>query len=452
MRANERFEGAIADAISNSAVLLIVFSPSWKNSPYCAEELDWFNRCAGPTGAAAGRYSRIVAVQRGQVPRDQWPAEIRGQHESVSFCDPVQPIIPLAVTDSAFLRQLGSVVAGLSAVLFEMKSQREAHTSADEIHNAPAPIFSNDVPTLYLGATSALAAERTALVRDLEQVCRETGAQIRVLPEDPLPDDPDAARAAIAAALERSCLSLHLLGGAPDDKPPGWQRSPCQLALEVALTLPLPYRPLVWLPKTVDIGDVDSKSHTRLLEALRDTGRPPEFAAAGAAEFFHADIEELKSTLHHRIVPPSNPVRTSLRKRSKRRQLIYVCHRGSSTAAAIAQIEGCFDTAFYEVWSLDHNSANSPARHHATLENCDGFAVVYDTASLDWADGIVHDALICSRQLDRPRALAAVESPPPGAQSLGIRADSLVQIRLSENGTPCARVQQFLAALGESNG
>jgi hypothetical protein len=307
------------------------------------------------------------------------------------------------------------------------------------------------VATLYMGSSTALAGERQVLVGDLEQLCRETGARIRIEPGVPLPADPVEAQEEIRAALERSTMSLHLVGGAADECPPGWSHSQAVTELAIALSQPLPYRPLVWLPRTVAIGDVDSKSHTKLLEALRDTGRPPDLPSAGTAEFFHADIEELKSTLHRRVVPPTNPIRASLSRRSKRRQLIYVCYKGAATGAALPKLESWFDSAFYEVWAFDHGSANAPARHHATLENCDGFAVVYDPSTLEWADSVAHDALICSRTQDRPRALAAVETPPPGLQ-LGIRADSLVEIHLSDNGYPRDPVKRFLAALGDSHG
>ena len=78
--------------------------------------------------------------------------------------------------------------------------------------------------------------------------------------------------------------------------------------------------------------------------------------------------------------------------------------------------------------------------------------MLYDPATLDWADGIAHDALICSRTEDRPRALAAIERPPPSPRPFAIRADSLVQIRFSDAGEPCQSVKRFLAALGDSDG
>ena len=126
---------------------------------------------------------------------------------------------------------------------------------------------------------------------------------------------------------------------------------------------------------------------------------------------------------------------------------IYLSHKGS--AGAVPRLQKIFDDSGFHFFALDHATPNAAEIHNSTLENCDGFAVLYDPATLDWAEKTTHQALITSWRSERPRALATFEVPPP-ARPFANSADTLVQIRWNPEIAE-KDIAPFLNVLEESN-
>src|SRR5207237_204247 len=76
--AGDRFNETIAKAVRESAVLLVVLSPSYFNSEYCGRERDEFSGQAASEGKSTiGDKSRIIKVAKFYVGLDRYPPDLR---------------------------------------------------------------------------------------------------------------------------------------------------------------------------------------------------------------------------------------------------------------------------------------------------------------------------------------------------------------------------------------
>ena len=73
----DRFDDSIARAARESAVLLVVLSPSYFNSDYCTREREEFRRHAEDEGkTAVGDKARIVKVAKFYVDLNLYPPDL----------------------------------------------------------------------------------------------------------------------------------------------------------------------------------------------------------------------------------------------------------------------------------------------------------------------------------------------------------------------------------------
>src|SRR5215831_16956127 len=73
--AADLFNDAIRTELENSALLVVILSPSYFNSDYCRREREsFYARTAGD--GAAGNKSRVVKVAKFFVPLEQYPPDL----------------------------------------------------------------------------------------------------------------------------------------------------------------------------------------------------------------------------------------------------------------------------------------------------------------------------------------------------------------------------------------
>jgi hypothetical protein len=106
------FDETTKSALRVSAVLIAILTPSYRQSPYCAKEREWFAR-------EVGDQRRLLQVRPMNIPHEQWPIELQGctGFDFFSLRAHDRLGIPLDSTDPAFKEELRKVVVAILPLL-----------------------------------------------------------------------------------------------------------------------------------------------------------------------------------------------------------------------------------------------------------------------------------------------------------------------------------------------
>jgi len=119
------FDRTIQTAIGKSAVLIALYSASYKTSDYCTQEREWFAR----SGIIVGDQKRIFLVRLVDISHEKWPKEFEGctgfDFFSKKANDPVG--FPLDPDKRAFSSALKNVVVALDNVLVALEKTPVEH-------------------------------------------------------------------------------------------------------------------------------------------------------------------------------------------------------------------------------------------------------------------------------------------------------------------------------------
>ncbi len=150
-----------------------------------------------------------------------------------------------------------------------------------------------DLGFVYLAlTTSDLREQREALKRDLQQ------QGFAVLPDHSTPDVADEARAAIAADLDRSRMSIHLIGRNYGLVPEGDTHSLVEIQHELATTRAAKgdFSRLIWIPTGQTVTD---QRQQRVIEALKHDPR-----ITGRADLLETYFEDLRTMMKDWLTEP----------------------------------------------------------------------------------------------------------------------------------------------------
>jgi len=226
--AADRFDDSISRAIKDSAILLVVLSPTYFNSEPCRQERATFYRKIADEGRDfAGGKARIVKVAKYWVPLDTYPPDLRALLEHrfydlgpprkefhLSADDKVRQQYPSKVDDVA------QELAGLLAALESPEAPADAPQRTGEAKGV-----------VYLAeGTSDVEQQRVKLRRQLTQLGFDVqpSQELRLLA-------PHEVRPTIAAMIQQSQLVVHPVGGYYGFAPEGADgKSLVEIQLEIS--------------------------------------------------------------------------------------------------------------------------------------------------------------------------------------------------------------------------
>lgn len=257
---NVVFDNAIEEAISSSAILICLNSPSFVNSEYCQQELKSFYEQAAQDrfGLILNNRCRILNLLLFNIPHSQWPKELSGT-TGFSFHDAEEDDEQgntVTIKSRQFKDQLQKNLKRAIRELFDEFENAEPKEVKD-----PASEF-----TIYFGDVSdSLSSQRERTINELQK------RGYKVYYDVPPPYESLEHEKAVTAKLEQAHLSIHLLDGIKGRKIAGeelmWYP---QKQLELSMHIDKPK--LIWIPEEVNINVIEEEKYRNFLHDLQ-TGK-----------------------------------------------------------------------------------------------------------------------------------------------------------------------------------
>lgn len=370
LQGNDYFSDTILSAqIPKVAALLTVLSPRYVQSEWCTRELKEFCRASERSGGVRiADKSRIFKVIKTPIPREKHP-------------EPLQPLLgyEFYVTDpqTGRPRELSHV--------FGPEAERQFLARLDDLawdvcqllqllraNGAAVPeLAAAPKATVYLAETSFdLREEREAIRRDLLRNGYE------VLPDRPLPLVAADLEAFVQEQLERSALSIHLIGRGYGVVPDGTARSVVSVQHDTAAArrgLPR----LLWLSPG---GEAEDERQRSFLEHLRTAPGVHE-----EAELLEIPLEDLKSRIHLKLAPPEpRKERAGAAALQGVARIYLICDQADLEAARPVE-DLLFDQGFEVLPTLfDEDETQARLDHEESLCTCDAVLLFQGLASEMW--------------------------------------------------------------------
>jgi len=392
----ELIEGKIRDA----AVFVLVLSPAYLASIWCARELDAFR--AEVCGRLADD-SRVFVVEFGEVGRPPELSRPRGYRfwRKDSLTDDVAQL--------GFPRLLPGDEQQYYKLITELASDLERELRRQQRAVTPTPAKEVDVlgrgatPTVYLAdVTDDLEDMRDAVKSYLNQ------AGYTILPRANYPNDLDGYTAALDADLARAILFVQLLSELPGRKFGDDGLRQVALLLDRAARCGPPIPILQWRSRDLAWARVTNEAHRKILNGEAVAGRD--------LEVMEVDIEEFKAALKARITkltaPPLPPT-----PRPPNRDYFLFIDADAPDDGLSTELVRFIDAGWSWVGYFPPRCDGDPEQVRAYLEqnlkDCDGLVVVYGAARPDWVTAQLLKARQIAAVRDRgPLKVAVYEGPP----------------------------------------
>ncbi len=252
------FDESIKNGIAQSAIFLVLNSPGYKQSDYCQQELDLFQKKVqnDPYGLQVADRSRIVHVLLNNIPYEEWPTPLRGT-TGFSFHDAreKEDFGDLLETDSKnYISRMQDLRDGIWELINDLRREREERTSN--------PTTVTDAFTIYIGEVpDTLRTSRKRIISELEKKGYE------VITGIPPPDEVNAHQESTEEAIKKSDLTVHLLDQYPGREiigaPQFWYP---QKQAEIALGFQNPQ--MIWVPSELDFSSIEELEYQRFLSDL----------------------------------------------------------------------------------------------------------------------------------------------------------------------------------------
>jgi hypothetical protein len=379
----------ILTAIRDSALLLVVMSPAYLQSLWCALERNTFLEVARDR-VADGRIFIVRCLDESVSERPREFGDLIGYE---FFAKDPETGVPRSLGDPdpsepAFLKQIYNLSYHLAKELARLKS---LHGGTDAPISSPAA----QGPRVFLArATDDLEDREEDLRNHLIQ------AGINVSPRRQYMQ-PDIAsfESAVRADLDTSTLYVQLLGPArgPEMAFGGRKRLPL-LQWEVAHRIGK--KALLWRDRSVDVGSVSCVDHRTLLESA-----------------IACPIEEFKRT----VVDETRREPTASRAERPSSVMVFVDSesRDQTLARELGQILARQGVACY--WPLEKGSPEEVRKDlEANLRDCDGVVILYGASEPSWVREQVRFGTKVFRQRSNRPTLAICQGPPPEKGELGL--------------------------------
>jgi len=295
---NDVFDPVIMKQLPDTAVFLAVLTDNYVDSEWCQREANAFCEMAAKgVGLAPADKQRVFKVIKLPPERqDKLPVPMRNTLSTPFYVrvdkdrretqdEHDRPLELDPGFDEEYARRFRKQIALLAQDIADTLKVIDATGATDASPQTGA--VNTKKPTVYLAQCGEdRRSDRETLRGELVQ------RGYPVLPDRELPTSETAYRAEVARLLERSALSVHLLGASPGKVPDGVgldSELVIQNALSVERCRVAPLLRVVSLPE----GTVcERPNHQQFLEAmLRDTN------VLGKAEVITRDLEAVKATM-----------------------------------------------------------------------------------------------------------------------------------------------------------
>ena len=435
LRGNQVFGGVIEEGLSRSSVLVPVVSPSYRNSEWCRKELRAFCAAAEKSNYPHNaKGNRIFKVIKTPLPEGKQPDPLP-QLLGYDFfrTDPVSgKMREFRLLDASreYLQKIDDLAYDIRIFLEGQKSLQ-------------AGIERSEKAVLYLAESSHdLAAERDRVKRSL----RQRGYML--FPDRPLPTNGPALRKLVRECLQRSRLSIHLIGANYGTIPEAETTSIIAIQNELAAerSADSGFCRLVWMPPGLKPAD---ERQRKFVERLHDDSE-----AQRGAEILPTTLEDLETIIEDKLrgqeetkAAPSGGANGG----NGLRYIYLICdQRDLEEAEALRDFFYDLDERLdINLPLFEGDESEVRAYHKDNLTTCHGVLLYFGLARESWLRTKLLDLRKAagygrSRPLD---AKAVYMAPPPGHALQRFRTrEALV---LEESGQPSAKVlAPFLQQLG----
>lgn len=423
LKGNEPFSQKIESGLQGSATLLVIASPSYLRSPWCARERNAFLKTVRERSAAG---SRIFRVDVDKLDRKEFPPEF-GELLGYTFWTTDkngnprtlgQPIVDAQVEPEYFtaLTKLKIELCG------ELERLRALPPGQTTLPRSGTSIFLAEV-------TDDLEEQR----EELDSYAKQAG--LSVLPATWYPrDDLGEYQRRMQADLEQSKLFVQLLGELPGKKPSGWpSRLPIvqyQQAKEKGCHI------LQWRARETDLEKLKTTApeHHSLVVG-------PEVRACGIEEFKRAVVEEATRAPK----APPKPVR------SPSNILVFVNSDSPDRQLAEEVCQILFDEGIgFSKPLVDEKTKPAEVREdlEMNLATCDGLIVVYGSTPVTWVRRQLAQGRKILSQREQPLAVLGIfEGPPADKQEVNFLLPNMRSLDC-RGGVRREVVLDFVSALG----
>jgi hypothetical protein len=388
---NDVFDPVIMQQLPDSAVLVAVVSDNYVESDWCRREAAAFCEVAQQTvGLAPNNKSRVFKIIRLPPEReDVLPPPLRetigskffvridkDERESRDENDKPLPLDPcygeeygkrLNLRVSLLAQDIASTLKAIDAAV---PTERPRATPAEGVKR----------PTVYLAQCGSDRHEdRDALRSEL------TMAGYPVVPDRELPSEDAACRAEVARLLERSALSVHLLGASRGMVPDGSEDSVAVIQNALAVERAR----VAALQRVVSLSDSTVSKVQRYQEFLEAMRRDADVQFK--AEVITADLEGVKAAVRSalaRIEAPPPPVEPL----PAEAVTVYVIfdERDRKATVPLRKSLGArgltVQTPVFEGAAKEVREANEQR-----LAGCDGVVVFYGSGTEAWRASVDSD-------------------------------------------------------------
>ena len=288
LRGNDVFSDEILEQLRRTALFVSVLTPRYLKSEWCTKEIRTFcQQAEADRTLVVDNKARIIKVLKLPVAGGEAIPATVGQLLGYEFFDFDEDRTPRELDPAygdkprqAFLRKVNKLAWDLAAQL-ELLQQRQAAA------NEPAPATCAK-PAVFLAECSRDRREARERI-EAELAC----CGYSVLPDQRLPDDEDEHIAAVRALLERSVLSIHLVGSGYGRVPDG-DRQQSVVVLQnqyaAARSHAAGLRRVIWLPAGLQS---EQPAHQAFINALQR-----DAALQFGADLVGGDLETLKAAIH----------------------------------------------------------------------------------------------------------------------------------------------------------
>jgi hypothetical protein len=382
LQGNDIYADRLVECLPGVGLLCSIVSPRYIRSEWCIRELKEFVKATSSSGGMRlGDKARVFKIVKTPVPLGQQPEEFQ---ELLGYdfyiVDP----------ETGRAREVSQTGDPESQRLYWMKLDDLAHDIAECLESLepgataePQGEAGAEPISVYLAETSFdLREERDVIKREL------LGHGHTVLPDRPLPLVGPECVDAIREQLDRSRLSIHLIGKNYGLIPEGVSESIVVLQNELAIERGTAggFSRLIWLPP--DLASEEEKQ-VQFIERLQTDVRIQE-----GADLLQAPLEDFKSVVLRRTQPeeekkenekeaapeeaPTEDTEDGLR----RVYVIYDQRDGDGPAS----IEDYLFKKGFEVIVpvFDGEEAQVRRDHEENLSICDGVLLYYGAANELW--------------------------------------------------------------------
>jgi hypothetical protein len=376
LQGNDIFAETLVTKLGRVAILVSILSPRYVKSEWCVRELNVFCRQAAQQGGLTiNDKSRIFKVVKTYLPLQEQPPEIQNLL-GYEFYDydaergRAKEFVSDVTANSRDLRyweRLDDLAYDIKQLVETMKSAAAPET-IDPTHDQA----STPGKIIYLAeTTSDISKERELIKRELQQHGHT------VLPDKGLPLVAPQLEEEVRAYLERSELSVHLLGASYGIIPEEADKSVAHIQSELAEEREGRLRRIVWMPAGLQVRHEAQK---RFVDHF-------QFGLNGhqGTEVLQTSLEDLKQLIEERLRSQQSPVEVKTPSGIAGPASVYlICDREDMTD--ISPIESSlFDRGFDVILpAFEGDEAQIKEYHKESLMDCDAVLIYYGRANDIW--------------------------------------------------------------------